>query len=201
MLTNLNFSSICGRRFAKSSNLKTHEKIHDKLGNTKMTLSLSECPKCSKKWERLGKSLETHILNCSGVLDKKGSYRYQCFVCQKNFQTRSATADHLALLHNYHISNVKNFCFICKEEFEDILTHARNHNCPFQCEIVSCGKLDFSTLYWHVCTSSASSILKLKKNSKITSETSIKMDRIDPFLVKFAQPHSDQKIICALIKH
>lgn len=130
------FSSICGRRFAKSSNLKTHEKIHDKLGNTKLTLSLSECPKCSKKWERLGKSLETHILNCSGVLDKKGSYRYQCFVCQKNFQTRSATADHLALLHNYHISNVKNFCFICKEEFEDILTHARNHNCPFQCEIV-----------------------------------------------------------------
>lgn len=96
-----------------------------------------ECPKCSKKLERGGKTFESHVENCSGVLEIKGTYKYQCFVCLKNFATRIACADHLSSNHNYHINNVKIFCFICKEEFEDIQMHVRSHNCPFQCRIVS----------------------------------------------------------------
>lgn len=132
-----------------------HEKTHDISGRESLRLereryhhkrstpsvihqkTFLECPKCSKKLERGGKTFQSHVANCCGVLETKGNYKYQCFVCLKNFPTRIACADHLATTHDFQINNVKIFCFVCKDEFEDIQMHVRSHNCPFQCNIVS----------------------------------------------------------------
>lgn len=94
------------------------------------------CSKCQQRFERTN-AYKRHEAKCTGIkFEKRKQYRYKCFECERKFVTKIACADHLAKIHNFFVDNVEKFCFECKAEFDDIFTHTKSHNCPFQCQQV-----------------------------------------------------------------
>jgi predicted RNA-binding Zn-ribbon protein involved in translation (DUF1610 family) len=140
---------VCEKCFAAKTAMQQHLEIHKRATKAMNAVEsngkvLFECPKCSKRLERGGIVFASHVANCCGVLtEKRKQYRYRCFECGKNFQTRLACADHLATQHDFLVKNIKNFCFICKLEFDDLVMHTRIHNCPFQCSMVRSNLLHY----------------------------------------------------------
>lgn len=149
-------SSICGKGFTVRSNAAIHEKRHlgavtpnepvnrngpqiqSRSGSSKTYVKTSknnyECPKCHMDFERGGKVFANHVARCIGVLlQKKVSYRYPCFLCEKKFCTKISAAEHMATKHNLVIESVEKMCFECKVEVEDPMAHAKMHNCLFGC--------------------------------------------------------------------
>jgi DNA-directed RNA polymerase subunit RPC12/RpoP len=141
ILDYFNFSEICSKSYTTKTSLQQHEtsqhKKNIKQEDNEVGKQIYKCPKCSKQLQRGGQVFAMHVSNCNGILtEKRVSYHYSCFECEKKFVTRLACADHLASQHSYHISNLDKFCFICKQEFEELTVHVRTHNCRAICPIV-----------------------------------------------------------------
>lgn len=97
------------------------------------------CPKCGRLFQ-VGDVLSSHIEQCEGIKGERkkwNQYKYPCPACGKNFVTKTKCAWHMQNDHNWLVENIEKFCFVCKEEVEDPLRHAKSHNCAFPCPQVS----------------------------------------------------------------
>lgn len=121
--------------FSSTTLVKQHERTHKTNDGTVDKLT---CPKCSKSFERGGRTFGNHIDKCRGILtEKRRSFKFSCFECSKIFYSKVTCAEHMASVHNVHIANIEKFCFECKTEVENPIRHAMKHNNDFECSL--CG--------------------------------------------------------------
>lgn len=137
-------STRCGRRFAQTNLLKVHEmthtKVHEGLNYDDANNPILRCNDCEREFKTVS-SLKMHLkFKCNGVYRVgRKVYRYKCPVesCGKNYPTRKGTSSHIRAAHGIEIGTLENYCFECNAEFEDYMSHVKQHSCKFECDLCS----------------------------------------------------------------
>lgn len=93
-----------------------------------------KCPKCGGNFRR---RFDDHVASCSGTFNAKRPYVYPCLVCTRRFYTKTKCGNHMIDVHKWTIGNIEKFCFVCREEFDNIVCHYKNHRPLFKCTQVS----------------------------------------------------------------
>lgn len=136
--------SICGKKFATASLKSAHEKTHGRNSDLQQYLVTEsdkvyyQCPNCNGAKFEKSDQLKNHMMKNCYCPSKKRAYSYSCKFCLDiKFNTKILAAKHYQEVHNFQIKNIKKFCFICNDEFDDYINHIRQHTCLYACKYCS----------------------------------------------------------------